>query len=55
MTYQKDDDEIYIHHFVSDSNMSTEDVRGKFVEAASKAEPFYNDHKIEFLLKSLLR
>lgn len=55
MTYQKDDDEIYIHHFVSDSNMSTEDVRGKFVEAASKAEPFYNDHKITSAVRDLLQ
>ena len=40
MTYLRGE-EIYIHHFVSDSNLTTSDIKGKFVEAARKVEPFF--------------
>lgn len=32
---------IYVHHFVSDNNLTPEDIRGKFREAAVKIAPFY--------------
>lgn len=41
LSYQKNEEQIYVHHFVSDSNETNTDIRGKFKEAASKIEPFY--------------
>jgi hypothetical protein len=34
LTYQKAEDQIFVHHFVSDSNFDQSNVRGKFHEAA---------------------
>lgn len=47
LTYQKNSDQIYIHHFVSDSNRTRADIRGKFFEAAQKVFPFYLDNGVE--------
>ena len=41
LSYRKNKDQIYVHHFVSDSNMTNSDIRGKFREAACKVEPFF--------------
>lgn len=41
LTYQRSDDQIYVHHFVSDSNFDQSNVRGKFFEASAKIAPFY--------------
>ena len=41
LTYRKNEDQLYIHHFVSDNNKTKSDVRGKFREAAIKVEPFF--------------
>lgn len=41
LTYQKSEDQIYVHHFVSDNNYDQSNIRGKFHEAAIKIEPFY--------------
>ncbi len=41
LTYRKSEDQIYIHHFVSDNNFDQSNIKGKFYEAASKIEPFY--------------
>lgn len=46
LTYQKADDQIFVHHFVSDSNFDQSNVRGKFYEAAVKVAPFYNGNII---------
>lgn len=43
LTYRKNDDQIYVHHFVSDSNDTNANIRGKFREAAKKIEPFFQD------------
>ena len=43
LTYRKNEEQLYIHHFVSDSNQTNNDIRGKFREAAIKVEPFYTD------------
>lgn len=41
LTYKKSQDQIYIHHFVSDSNFDQSNIKGKFNEAAIKIEPFF--------------
>jgi hypothetical protein len=41
LTYKKSEDEIYIHHFVSDTNYDQTNIRGKFQEAAMKIAPFF--------------
>lgn len=43
LTYKKSDEEIYVHHFVSDSNLDQSNIRGKFREAAIKIDPFYKN------------
>lgn len=50
MTYKKSEDEIYIHHFVSDSNYDQTNIRGKFQEAAMKIRPFYEDGRYHITL-----
>ena len=41
-TYHKDEYELWIHHFLSDSNpKGPENVQGKFFEAAAKVIPFF--------------
>lgn len=42
LTYRKSVDQIYVHHFVSDSNFDQSNIRGKFFEATAKIAPFYN-------------
>lgn len=46
LTYKKAEDQIYIHHFVSDHNFDQSNIKGKFNEAAGKIEPFFvgKDH-----------
>lgn len=46
LTYLKSSEEIYVHHFVSDSNYDQSNIKKKFYEAAQKIEPFYNEHNI---------
>lgn len=41
LTYRKSEDQIYVHHFVSDNNYDQSNIKGKFYEAASKIEPFF--------------
>ena len=43
LTYQKYEEQIFVHHFVSDNNFNQTNIRGKFREAAIKIEPFYRD------------
>lgn len=59
ITYQKSYDQIFIHHFVSDSNFDQSNIRGKFHEAAIKINPFYDANNLvrtaavdEFIQKS---
>lgn len=44
LTYQKSDDQIFVHHFVSDNNFDQSNIRGKFHEAAIKIAPFFNEN-----------
>ncbi|MGN0224277.1 MAG: sce7725 family protein [Muribaculaceae bacterium] len=46
LTYQKTDDQIFVHHFVSDSNFDQANIRGKFHEAAIKIAPFFTQMKM---------
>ena len=41
LSYRKNEEQLYVHHFVSDSNETNSDIRGKFREAARKIAPFY--------------
>lgn len=43
LSYKKNEEQLYVHHFVSDSNETNNDIRGKFREAARKVAPFYED------------
>lgn len=43
LTYEKTSDEIYIHHFVSDTNDDQSNVGRKFMEAAVKVRDFFED------------
>lgn len=43
LSYRKNEEQLYVHHFVSDSNETNNDIRGKFREAAKKIAPFYKD------------
>lgn len=41
MTYEKNEDEIFVRHFVSDRNSDNTNIPGKFYEAATKLKAFY--------------
>lgn len=45
LTYPLRDDQINIHHFVSDTNRDQSNIRGKFFEAAHKVVEFYGDNR----------
>ncbi|MGI8583945.1 MAG: sce7725 family protein [Chitinophagaceae bacterium] len=46
LTYKKNNNEIWIRHFVSDSNSDSTDVAGKFGEALEKLIEFINSENI---------
>lgn len=43
LSYKKNADQLFVHHFVSDNNQTNSDIRGKFSEAAKKVAPFFED------------
>lgn len=45
-TFEKNADEIWVRHFVSDTNDDNTNIQGKFGEAAEKAVNFFNEHFI---------
>ncbi len=47
LTYQKNEDEIWIRHFTSESNEDQANVQGKFAEAAKKAVGFLDEENIK--------
>lgn len=55
MTYQKSPEEIYIRHFVSDSNWDNTNIHGKFYEAASKFKTFFLNIKETPASKTLIQ
>lgn len=49
LTYHVEEQEmVYIHHFVSDTNYDQSNIQGKFAEAASKAIEFFHQHTTYF-------
>lgn len=54
LTYKKNKNNIYVHHFVSDNNQSPEDIRGKFREAAKKIAPFYVGRELTKAVSELI-
>lgn len=54
LSYKKNEDQIYVHHFVSDSNMTNNDIRGKFREAACKVEPFFREKEKTNAVKEII-
>jgi hypothetical protein len=45
-TYEKNNDAIWVRHFVSDTNDDYSNIQGKFAEASRKAVKFLNDNQI---------
>lgn len=43
LTYQKNNEEVNVHHFLSDTKNGKANIRGEFKEASNKIEPFFND------------
>lgn len=41
LTYKKNNEQIWLKHFVSDTNDDRSNIQGKFAEAASKAKSFF--------------
>ncbi len=41
LTYRKNEDEVWVRHFVSDTNDSPANIQGKFEEASRKAKDFF--------------
>lgn len=54
LSYRKNIDQLYVHHFVSDSNETNSDIRGKFREAARKVAPFYTDKTQTAAVKEII-
>lgn len=46
LTYTKSEDQIFVHHFVSENNRDQSNIQGKFHEAAIKIEPFVEQNAI---------
>jgi hypothetical protein len=46
LTYKNSKNEFWVRHFVSDSNLDTTDVAGKFEEALSKLIKFIDENEI---------
>lgn len=48
LTYQGNNDIIYIRHFVSDTNFDQTNIQGKFAEASTKVISFFKEHPLNF-------
>jgi hypothetical protein len=46
MTYEKTEDQIFVRHFVSDTNDDDSNIQGKFGEAAEKAVDFFTQQNL---------
>ncbi|MFW6275696.1 MAG: sce7725 family protein [bacterium] len=47
LTYQKENEEIWVRHFTSESNEDRANIQGKFAEAAEKAIKFLDEKNIQ--------
>ena len=55
LTYQKQNNEIWIRHFTSESNFDRANIQGKFAEALEKAVAFLEAHNIHTEASNELR
>lgn len=55
LTYQKNAEQIWIKHFVSDTNDDNSNIQGKFGEAAEKAVSFIDSENMHYLACEELR
>ena len=55
MTYEKNPDEIYIRHFVSDTNDDQSNIQRKFFEAANKLKYFFLDKEKTPAIEELIQ
>jgi hypothetical protein len=55
LTYQKENEEIWIRHFTSETNDDQANIQGKFAEAARKAVNFLNEKSIDTIAANELR
>lgn len=55
LTYQKENEEIWIRHFTSETNDDQANIQGKFAEAAKKAVDFLNEKNIDTIAANELR
>lgn len=53
LTNRGDNNIIYIHHFVSDTNFDQTNIQGKFAEASRKAIDFFDNHPLGFRSSAL--
>lgn len=55
LTYQKENNEIWIKHFTSNTNIDRSNIQGKFAQAAEKAVEFLNSKNIHTFASGELR
>jgi len=55
LTYEKENEEVWIRHFTSEHNEGMANIQGKFAEAAQKAVAFIVDKKIDNFAVNELR
>ena len=55
MTYEKNSDEIYVRHFVSDTNDDQSNIQRKFFEAASKLKEFFSSKEKTQAINELIQ
>ena len=56
MTYNKNEDEVWIHHFLSETNDNgAENIQGKFNEAAKQVKPFFEQQYPQDMTKAIVK
>lgn len=55
LTYKREQNEVYIKHFVSDTNFDQSNVQKKFFEAASKVKAFFENMERTSAIDDLIR
>ena len=54
LTYQKNEDEVYVHHFLSDTRNGSDDIRNEFEEAKNKIMPFFNGKSTTMAIRQIV-
>lgn len=54
LAYQKNEDEVYIHHFLSDTKNGSDDIRNEFEEAKGKIMPFFEGKATTLAIRQLV-